>query len=99
MKKILTSILAVLFLCLTGCSTISDGDIYDREFVAAHEESTIDYDPVSETFTTGSESVPDKWYISFRKVNENDGGWLTRRIEVDKPNYDAYKLGDHISLK
>lgn len=98
MKKTLLGFVAATALFIAGCSSITDGDVYDREFVAAHEESTIDYDPISETFSTGSETVPDKWYISFRKVNEQDGGWLTRRVEVEKSTYDSTNLGDHFSL-
>lgn len=87
----------VLMCLLTGCEQINSGTITGKRFSPRHMESsiTLDFDGNPKV---DSEMVPDRWYVTFEKVDE-DGGLKSRTISVSKQEYEVYKVGQWIALR
>ena len=107
MKWIIVAfVLGVLLAASCGCSPpITNGEVTFKEFVPEHQievddpDITISHDPPI-TIPGGShmETVPDKWYITFGKEDE-DGKYKTRTICVDQQTHDQYQEGDWINFE
>jgi hypothetical protein len=93
MRKLITLFLIAV---LAGCgSPISEGEICNREFIPQHETTvtTIEStDPL--IFGTDTSTVPDKWFLTFRRKDEKTNTWIKREIEVDEATFNATKIGD-----
>lgn len=87
---------------LTGCGgpPIPAGEIYDKQWEPEHQievddSFSIDVGGVPVTIPAShTETVPDRYFISFRKMNEAKKEWDNRTVEVHKSAYDSLQLGD-----
>jgi hypothetical protein len=91
-------VLLFLVFLLVGCGpTITSGEICDRKFVPEHEETvlstSLDFqgNPVLDTDT---QTVPDQWFLTFRRVDEKTGEWITRTVLVEQCVYENTQMGD-----
>lgn len=92
-------IAGVLFVAASGCSPqIKEGWVVSHQFVPKHEEDAPDIVIDDITIPGGTYTVPDKWYIKFRKKDES-GEWVYRTLEVTKTEHDQYKKGDWIEFR
>ena len=101
MKKLLLGIVFMLMIlfCLTGCSTkITEGEVYEKEYKAAHTEVMIV--PIT-TYNGESSSVhmipyvysfPDRYIIKIKKFEDNE--WKQADYYVPKDVYDGINVGD-----
>lgn len=100
MKNLMFVIMAATVLLLAGCSSITSGDVCEKDFVPAHDEIAFVPDGTFEgNFTTDTDHIPDRWYITFRKADEKNGGWRTRKVQVEEDTFKNTQLGDHFSLE
>ena len=90
-----------LVLLMLGCSPIQNGAVTNKEFVPEHQVEVDDPDiEIGDiTIPGGShmETVPDRWYITFGKEDE-DGKYKERTVCVDQGTYDRYQYGDWINF-
>lgn len=91
---------------LSGCGkVIEEGEVYAKAYVPAHQIEVDDtiYTQIGDItvpiVSSHMENVPDRWYIAFKKIDEESKSWLTRELEVTKETYDGYAEGDYISFK
>lgn len=91
---------------LVGCSPlITSGEVCGRRVVPEHEveiDDTITIEMGDFPLTIpGShmETVPDTFFITFRKMDESTNQWMEREITVSENDYDKYKNGDLITLE
>lgn len=108
MKK-LKAIIAAVMVTLTAatmaaCNQITQGEVYDKEYIAAHYETRIDHERIwnGEKYitipVTKSEWVSDKYYIYIRR--ERDKGEFDKACyTVGKEKYDSIKIGDEVSFE
>lgn len=91
----------ILILCLLimGCGTpINDGIIISKTFEPEHTESTLTYDPITESWGTEYYDVPDKWFVTFEKLNEQNKK-VQRTIEISQATYDSLVIGKYYRVK
>lgn len=107
MKRIFTGLLAVLLAAvwvLAGCNQITSGEVYDKNFVPAHDETYVVYEYVH----TGDDTIrmpvmhkrycPDRYFIYIRK--ETDKGEYDKAChEVGKERYESIEIGDEVSFE
>ena len=101
MRKLLTLLICLLFLC--GCERITEGEIYDKEFESAHSETVI----INQVRRIGKSttviptphfrSYPDQWFVSIKQTQE-DGSVKTATYEVSKEIYDSVQVGDYFTI-
>ena len=101
MKKLLLGIVVILMIlfCLTGCSgKITEGEVYEKEYKAAHTEVMIV--PIT-TYNGKTSSVhmipyfysyPDRYIIKIKKFVDNK--WEQADYYVPKDVYDGINVGD-----
>lgn len=99
MKKILLILALCLLLC--GCGNkITYGEVYDKEFRAAH--STVRVIPITR-YNGKTHRVrmipfihryPDRYVIFIKAFNEEDGKWITEDYYVSKDLYEHINIGD-----
>jgi hypothetical protein len=97
-RKLFFSLLAICGIFLAGCTVITDGDIGNKEFIPAHEESTLTMD-IEGNPHFNSDFVPDRWFLTIQKVDEKNGGFLIRRVQVDRETYNRVQLGEYFSIE
>jgi hypothetical protein len=105
MKWIIIAFIAGMLLASScGCSPITNGEVTSKEFVPEHQievddpDITVSYDPPI-TIPGGShmETVPDRWYITFGKEDE-DGKYKERTVCVEQSTYNQHEVGEWINL-
>lgn len=104
MKKLLLLLLGIVVIlmilfCLTGCSgKITEGEVYEKEYKAAHTEVMIV--PIT-TYNGKTSSVhmipyvysyPDRYIIKIKKFVDNK--WEQADYYVPKEVYDGINVGD-----
>jgi hypothetical protein len=95
MKKLL---LFVWILSIAGCAAqITEGEVISKEFVPEHEITVPVYDLEFNFKGFETETVPNKWYITFQKYGENDK-LRARKVEVSQTMYNLHNVGDWISF-
>lgn len=103
-KKILKSVILVVFIFQIGCERINEGVIIDKEFVPAYTDSgmRMEYNFFSKKYelTSYTDHFPDRWYITFKKmVDETTLEYKTREVSVDQSTFNKYNLNDWIILE
>ena len=90
---------ALLCLMFAGCaSQINEGEIISKQFVPAHEESTMRYDVLQETFVYETEHIPDRWYVTIEKKCE-DGKVRQRKLMVSQGTYNSVTRGEWFGVE
>lgn len=90
----------VILLSLSGCSTITEGKIIEKEFIPAHTESILIPVVTKVGNSTITNLIPvirdyeDQWVIIFEGMNE-EGEKETRKVYTDKETYNSYEVGDN----
>ena len=105
MSKVIERTLGILaiiliLLSLSGCSTITEGKIIEKEFTPAHTETILL--PVvtkvgNSTFTNlipVTRDYEDQWVIIFEGVNEK-GEIDIRKVYTDEETYNSHEVGDN----
>ena len=96
---IVAIILILLF--LSGCSTITEGKIIEKEFIPAHTESILIPVVTKVGNSTITNLIPvirdyeDQWVIIFEGTNE-EGEKETRKVYTDEETYNSYEVGDNL---
>ena len=106
MKRIIIALFAVLLAAvwvLTSCNQIKSGEVYDKNFVPAHDETYVEYEYIH----TGNDTIrmpvmhkrycPDRYFIYIRKETDN-GEYDKACHEVGKDRYDSIEIGDEVSF-
>lgn len=89
---------------LSACQTITQGEVYDKRYIPAHDETYIDYDTIyvdgeRHSFPqTKIRYCPDRYYIYIRKEN-GKGGFDKARYEVGEERYEQIHIGDEINFE
>ena len=99
MKKLL---LIFVLLFFVGCGVrLQKGQVYQKTFTPAHSSTEptfgTDFDG-NPTFGTETVNYPDRWTISFKRMNEETGEWDTRTVRVSKETYDRFQRGDWFEI-
>ena len=91
MKKIIFVLFACLIL-LTGCSQkITEGEIYEKEFLPNGKSLYTTYVPVTHHY-------PDRWRISIKSIEKNDDGdYDTADYYTTEEVYNSCEVGDMFS--
>lgn len=92
-----------LFLIITlivSCSSIKEGEIYEKEFLPYHTEMTL----MPIIISTGKSCVPilmpmwfnypDAYKISFKKFSEKKNKFETRTVYTSKYVFDSSAIGN-----
>lgn len=100
MKKLLLIFVLLLF---AGCGVrLIEGEVYQKTFTPAHSEEEMNFGPGFDgnpKFSTETVHYPDRWAVSFRRVNEETGEWDTRTVRVSEETYDRLQKGDWFEMK
>ena len=94
MNKKIASIMLASLIGITACSRVEQGEVYDKQFVPAHTESTVLVistvvaGHVGTTVVPGTKAVPDEWQISIRD-DEGD----TDTYSVSQKTYADVEIG------
>lgn len=102
MRKFIVFVAVVIFLLLLcGCGMITSGEVTGKNFVPAHEKTTMvpttDFDG-NITLQSQTDWIPDRWYVTFEKVDE-DNRLKSRTVSVDENVYENTKVGDWFALE
>lgn len=100
-QRLVVSIISLYIMLLSGCSSgITDGEVYDKEFVP--EKSWVQMIPI--VHYNGKYSWtqmvpiwhhhPDEYIIRIRKYNESDRRYETNQFYTDKDTFDKCEIGD-----
>ena len=102
MKKVALVLCIVVCFALNGCSnTITEGEVYDKEFRKSKVvvmPMTIVHSNGKTTYTT---IVPTTWYyperyaIFIKAYNSEDKEWKTEYYYVEKDVYERTNIGDY----
>lgn len=105
MSKIIERVLAILaviliILSLSGCSTITEGEIVEKKFIPEHMETM--YIPIVTKVgnSTITNLIPvmrdyeDQWIIVFEGIND-EGEKEARKVYTDEETYNSYEIGDN----
>ena len=104
MKRILVALLISAVTLLSACNQITQGEVYDKEYIPAHNETYS----VTQTIQVGDQTihipqtetrfVPDEYLIYIRK--ENDKGNFDKAVySVGRERYDSINIGDEVSFE
>lgn len=94
MRRMLYAAALAGLMCVWGCGpSITSGEVCDRQFEPAHDDASITTD-MNGNLTTDIDHVPDRWWVTFRRIDEKTGKWVQRTVQVEKIGYDLTKLGD-----
>ncbi len=103
LRKLKVLLIVCFFALLFGCrSGITEGEIYEKEFIPAH--STIELVPIlsfngeniTTTYIPEIRNYPDAWYIRIKAVNDED------RVQEDEYSvteeiFNQYNIGEFYS--
>lgn len=103
MKQILSKLFIVFVVLFQGCGpSIQSGEVLATSFEPEHqveyENPDIKIDDITIPGGTYTVTVPDKWFVTIEKVDE-DGVKKQRRIEITKQEYETLKRGDWYSVQ
>jgi hypothetical protein len=90
----------LILLSLSGCSTITEGKIIEKEFIPAHTETLLVPIVMSTGKSTFTNFIPvirdyeDQWVIMFEGTNE-EGEKEARKVYTDEETYNSYEVGDN----
>ena len=90
----------LILLSLSGCSTITEGKIIEKEFIPAHTESILIPVVTKVGNSTITNLIPvirdyeDQWVIVFEGINE-EGETETRKVYTKEETYNSYEVGDN----
>lgn len=104
-SNFLIHVALLLVISIVGCGPppIQDGEVSSKEFVPAHTETDLvpeyDFDMNFTGFTEEEYDVPDKWYVTFKRMDESTNKWRYRTLQIPKNTFDSYEVGDWISFK
>ena len=99
MKKIIcAAICIILIVSLCGCSAITEGEVYEKEYREAHTQIMMMPLNISNGKTSSVIMVPyfvryPERYVIFIKAYQ-DKKWVTEDFYVSKEVYDAVNIGD-----
>jgi len=99
MKKIIcTAICIILIVSLCGCSTITEGEVYEKEYREAHTQIMMLPLNISNGKTSSTIMVPyfiryPERYVILIKAYQ-DEKWVTEDFYVSKEVYDTINIGD-----
>ncbi len=106
MKKI-KIVLFTLFLTgiLVACGNkITEGKVYEKEFIPAHTETTLmpivnfNGKTTNTILIPRTENVPDEWYIKIQSVEaDEDGKREKATYSVPEDIFNQYEVGDFYS--
>ena len=91
-------ILLLALMLLPGCGPppITSGEVCDRNYSPAHDEDGLDFDPFTKSLRVETVRVPDRWSLTFKRIDEKTGEWRTRTISVSKEDYEKFPIGSII---
>lgn len=105
LKRILAAaLIAAIAVSTTACHQITQGEVYDKQFIPAHHETYTTSDSVwinGELYsfpTTKTSYYPDEYRIYICKENDK-GDFDKTYYTVGKEKYDSVKIGDEISFE
>jgi hypothetical protein len=90
----------LILLSLSGCATITEGVIIEKEFIPAHTESILIPVVTKVGNSTITNLIPvvrdyeDQWVIIFEGINE-EGEKETRKVYTNEATYNSCKIGDN----
>lgn len=90
----------LILLSLSGCSTITEGKIVEKEFIPAHTETLLVPIVMSTGTSTFTNFIPvtrdyeDQWIIIFEGMNE-EGEKETRKVYTDEKTYNLCDIGEN----
>lgn len=97
-KRLLICLVIMLF--LGGCTQITEGEVYHKEFQPAHSTTII----INQVRSMGKSVIvtpvpwvrtyPDTWIIKIRQPNE-DGTFETATFSISEELYNSIKIGDY----
>lgn len=103
MKRIIIAAMAAV-LILTACNRITQGEVYDKQFIPAHSET---YTSSRSTYINGewvnlpyveTKYYPDEYRVFIRKETEK-GQFDTAVYTVGEEKYNLIHIGDEISFE
>lgn len=87
-------LMAVISLTLmTGCKTINEGIIVDKEYYRSYTVTTMMM--VGKTMVPTTQYHPARWYITIE--GELEGQVVERTMSVGEQKYNEYEVGDYFS--
>lgn len=105
MAKRLSIIIIAIICLLTACSSkITKGEVYNKEFEAAHSDAIML--PIVHTngkscYTTMIPIIrhyPDQYIIRIKQYNEDEQDWDTADYYVTAECYDNLNIGDYFEF-
>jgi hypothetical protein len=90
----------LILLSLSGCATITEGVIIEKEFIPAHTESILIPVVTKVGNSTITNLIPvvrdyeDQWVIIFEGINE-EGEKETRKVYTNEATYNSCKIGEN----
>lgn len=97
-KIFILSFLLVVLLC--SCSYLTEGEVYEKKYEAAHSNTTI----VPMVHTNGKTSYttyipithyyPESWIVYIKAYDESENKWITEDYYVTEDIYNAINIGD-----
>lgn len=105
MSKIIERTLGIvaiilILLSLSGCATITEGVIVEKEFIPAHTESILIPVVTKAGNATITNLIPvtreyeDQWVIIFEGINE-EGEKETRKVYTNEATYNLCEIGEN----
>ena len=105
LKRIIAALLiTVAAATMAACHTLTQGEVYDKEYIPAHTEYYTDTDYVYRDgkrhyyTTVKSRYCPDEYRIYIRKETEK-GEFEKDCYTVGKERYESIKIGDEVSFE
>jgi hypothetical protein len=95
-----TILLAVVLCLCAGCApAITSGELTNKTFTPAHDDTTCTFNPMTNSVDWSTDHVPDRWTVTFRRMNEKTNEWQYRTISVTKEYYDSVNSGDFVEFQ
>lgn len=96
--------LFILFLTviLVACGNkITEGEVYEKEFIPAHTETMLvpivifNGKTTTTTLIPETKNVPDEWYIKIQSVEADENGKYEKaEYSVTEEIFNSYEVGD-----
>lgn len=109
MKSLIPFVVLILAsFCMSGCDTVSEGIIFQKEFIPAHDvpQITTQLIPIGDSFITIITNIPlhfdDNYILHYNKACIMRGGLMYNipcRVSVPKSVYELAKVGQYIIVK
>jgi len=87
----------IILILFCGCDTIHEGTITNLTYKPAHTETTIT--PILDmdgniTLQTSTNYIPDRWYMTFERLNDEETETISRTVRISKEMYYSLNVGD-----